>query len=63
VVSFAGVDRAFAVKDGKAAQRLLVLGQKSGDMVEIKGGIAAGDQVIADPNGLVHGSPVQVEGH
>jgi len=30
--------------------------------VEIRNGMAAGEQVIADPHGLVHGSAVQVEG-
>jgi membrane fusion protein (multidrug efflux system) len=62
VVSFAGVDRTFTVKDGRAQQRLLTLGQKAGELVEIRKGITAGEQVIADPRGLVHGSTVQVEG-
>jgi RND family efflux transporter MFP subunit len=62
IISFAGVDRAFTVKDGKAQQRLLTLGQKAGELVEIRNGITAGEQVIADPRGLVHGSAVQVEG-
>lgn len=62
IVSFAGVDRAFTVKDGKAQQRLLALGRPAGELVEIKKGINAGEPVIANPQNLVHNAPVQVEG-
>jgi multidrug efflux pump subunit AcrA (membrane-fusion protein) len=40
-----GVSRVFVIKDGHAQERLVQLGQTEGDLVEIKSGIAAGDNV------------------
>jgi len=40
-----GVSRVFVVKDGRAQERLVQLGQTEGDLVEIKGGVAADEQV------------------
>ncbi len=37
--------RVFVIKDGRAEQRLVQLGQAEGDLVEIKSGVAAGEQV------------------
>lgn len=39
------VSRVFVIKDGHAHERLVQLGQTEGDLVEIKGGIAEGEQV------------------
>lgn len=41
----AGVSRVFVIKDGLAQQRLVQLGQTEGDLVEIKNGVAADEQV------------------
>lgn len=41
----AGVSRLFVIKDGHAQQRLVQLGQTEGDLVEIKTGVAADEQV------------------
>ncbi|MDQ2856171.1 MAG: efflux RND transporter periplasmic adaptor subunit [Acidobacteriota bacterium] len=40
-----GVSRVFVIKNGHAEQRLVQLGQTEGDLVEIKKGIAADEQV------------------
>ena len=40
-----GVSRIFVIKDGHAQQRLVQLGQTESDLVEIKGGVAADEQV------------------
>ncbi len=45
VQSEAGVSRVFVIKDGQAQQRLVVLGQTESDLVEIKSGVAEGEQV------------------
>lgn len=45
VVTEAGVSRAFVIKDGRAEQRVVQTGQIEGDLIEIKSGIAAGEQV------------------
>lgn len=40
-----GVSRVFVIKDGHAQQRLVQLGQSESDLVEVKGGVAADEQV------------------
>lgn len=40
-----GVSRVFVIKDGQAQQRLVQLGQTEGDLVEVKGGVSADEQV------------------
>lgn len=40
-----GVSRIFVIKDGHAQQRLVQLGQTESDLVEVKNGIAADEQV------------------
>ena len=40
-----GVRRVFVIKDGRAEQRLVQLGQSESDLVEVKSGVAAGEQV------------------
>jgi multidrug efflux pump subunit AcrA (membrane-fusion protein) len=40
-----GVSRVFVIKDGHAQQRLVQLGQVESDLVEIKSGVAEGEQV------------------
>ena len=45
VVTEAGVSRVFVIKDGHAEQRLVQTGQTEGDLIEIKTGIAADEQV------------------
>jgi multidrug efflux pump subunit AcrA (membrane-fusion protein) len=44
-----GVSRVFVIKDGHAQERLVQLGQTEGDLVEIKGGVAA-DENVATSN-------------
>ena len=45
VVNDAGVNRVYVIKDGHAEQRLVQTGQTEGDLIEIKSGIAADEQV------------------
>jgi membrane fusion protein, multidrug efflux system len=44
-----GVSRVFVIKDGHARERVVQLGQADGDLVEIKGGVAA-DEPVATSN-------------
>jgi RND family efflux transporter MFP subunit len=60
VVTFAGLEKVFVVKDGKAVEKRIQTGRRSGDRVEILEGVAAGEQVVADPGSLVGGTPVTV---
>ncbi len=41
----AGVSRVFVIKDGRAQQRLVSVGQTESDLVEIKNGVAEGEEV------------------
>jgi len=60
VVTFAGLEKVFCVKDGKAVEKRIRTGRRSGDRVEILEGVAAGEAVVADPGNLVGGEPVIV---
>ena len=45
VTTQAGVSRVFVIKDGHAEQRLVQTGQTEGDLIEIRNGVAADEQV------------------
>ena len=45
VVNEAGVNRVYVIKNGHAEQRLVQMGQTDGDLIEIKNGVAADEQV------------------
>jgi len=49
VVSEAGINRVYVIKDGHAEQRLVQTGQTDGDLIEIRSGIAA-DELVATSN-------------
>jgi multidrug efflux pump subunit AcrA (membrane-fusion protein) len=49
VITEAGVNRLFVIKDGRAVQRLVQTGQSEGDLIEIKSGVAA-DELVATSN-------------
>ncbi len=44
-----GVSHVFVIKDGRAQERLVQLGQSEGDLIEIKGGVSA-DENVATSN-------------
>ena len=60
VVTFAGLEKVFVVKDGQAVEQRIRTGRRSGDRVEILEGVAAGEPVVVDPGNLVGGTPVTV---
>jgi multidrug efflux pump subunit AcrA (membrane-fusion protein) len=45
VTTQAGVSRVFVIKDGHAQQRIVQTGQTEGDLIEIKNGVGADEQV------------------
>jgi RND family efflux transporter MFP subunit len=45
VISEAGVSRVFVIKNGHAEQRLVQTGQTEGDLIEVRQGVAADEQV------------------
>ena len=55
-----GVSRVFVIKEGHAQQRLVQLGQTESDLIEIKGGVAADEQVAtSNVDQLSDGVPVK----
>jgi len=62
VVSFAGIDRVFTVRDGKASEIRIKTGRRTDSGIEILEGVAAGDQVVINPGNMTDGESVTVTG-
>ena len=58
VVTFAGVDKVFAVAKDRAAEKRVQLGRRDGQWVEIVQGVSAGDLIVDKPGPLVAGDRV-----
>ena len=56
--TFAGIDRLFIVKDGKASEKRVKTGRRVGNGVEILEGISTGDRIVVSPGDLNDGDPV-----
>ena len=60
VVTEAGVSRLFVIKNGHAEQRVIQTGQTEGDLIEVKNGVAADEQVATSSlERLSDGVPVK----
>jgi RND family efflux transporter MFP subunit len=59
VASFAGIDKAFVVADGKAVETRITTGRRDEERVEILSGLEAGDVVVRRPGNLQTGAPVR----
>ncbi len=60
IVTFAGVEKVFGVRDGRAVERQIRTGRRAGDRVEVLEGLGAGDTVVIDPGALTGGQAVSV---
>ncbi len=60
IVTFAGIEKVIVVQNGKALEKPITTGRRSGDWTEILAGINVGEQVIVDPGNLQSGMPVEV---
>ena len=58
--TLAGIDKVMGVEGGKAVEKRVRTGRRSGDRVEILEGVVAGDPVVVAPGNLVGGQPVMV---
>jgi membrane fusion protein (multidrug efflux system) len=55
-----GTNYVFVIKDGRAEKRIVQLGQAEADLVEIKSGLVAGEQVATSNVELLNdGTPVR----
>lgn len=61
LITFAGMEKIFLVKDGKAAEKNIAVGRRMGDFIEVLGGIKPGDVVVLNPGSLQNGQPVTLD--
>ena len=55
-----GTSRVYVVKDGKAEERIVTLGEKVSGRIEITTGLTKGESVVAEPRGrITDGMPVR----
>ena len=55
-----GTSRLYVIKDGAAHERLVAVGQVEGDLIEVKGNVAADELVaISNVEQLADGMPVR----
>lgn len=59
IVTFAGIQKVFSVKDGKALEKNVVVGRRENDWVVVEG-LDAGAPVVLSAGNLVSGQPVSV---
>jgi HlyD family secretion protein len=57
IVTFAGIQKVFSVKDNKAVEKTVVVGKRDGDWVVVEG-LDAGAPVVLSPGNLVSGQTV-----
>jgi HlyD family secretion protein len=60
LVSFAGLEKAFVVRDGELVERRLVLGRREAERVEVLEGLAQDEEVVLSPGKLAGGTAVRV---
>jgi RND family efflux transporter MFP subunit len=60
IVTFAGIEKVIVVQNGKALEKPITTGRRSGGWTEILAGVNVGDQVIVDPGNLQSGMAVEV---
>jgi multidrug efflux pump subunit AcrA (membrane-fusion protein) len=60
IVTFAGIEKVIVVQNGKALEKAITTGRRSGEWTEILAGLSVGDQVIVDPGNLQSGMAVEV---
>jgi RND family efflux transporter MFP subunit len=60
LVSFAGIDKVVGVEAGKAVEKRVKTGRRSGDRVEIVEGLKPGEAVVLRPGNIVTGEAVRV---
>lgn len=60
IITFAGIEKVIVVQNGKALEKPVTTGRRSGEWTEIVAGVNVGDQVVVDPGNLQSGQAVEV---
>lgn len=58
VVTFSGLEKAFAIQNGKAVEKRITTRKRGGNWIEVPTGLAAGEEIILNPGNLQSGNPV-----
>jgi len=58
VVTFSGLEKAFTIQNGKAVEKRITTRKRERDWIEVRTGLAVGDEIILNPGNLQHGNPV-----
>ncbi len=60
IVTFAGIEKVLVVENGKALEKPITTGRRTGDWTEIVAGVNVGERVVVDPGNLQSGQAVEV---
>ena len=60
IVTFAGIEKVLVVQNGKALEKPITTGRRTGEFTEIVSGVNVGEKVILEPGNLQTGQDVQV---
>jgi len=58
ILTFAGLEKVIVPEAGKAVEKQVTTGRRAEGWVEVKDGIAVGDEYVADPGNLQTGQPI-----
>lgn len=58
LLTFAGIEKIFLVKEGKAVEKNIATGRRAHDFIEVLRDVKPGDQVVINPGNLQNGQPV-----
>jgi RND family efflux transporter MFP subunit len=58
LVTFAGIDKVIIIENGKALEKMVTVGRRGNDWIEIKAGVNTGQSVVLDPGNLQSGQSV-----
>ena len=61
LVTFAGVEKVFTVRNGKSEELRVTTGRRLGEQVEVVSGLKAGEPVVVQPGNLTGGQAVTIE--
>ena len=62
VETLAGTSRVYVINGGTAEERIVTLGERVGERVELASGVKAGERIVINPRGkLADGTRVQIE--
>ncbi len=60
VITFAGIEKVITEKNGRAAERRIKTGRRTGDKVEVLEGLVSGEMIVSQPGNLSGGQAISV---